>query len=423
MTSRFKTSRKWAWLTMLLIGMLTVGITSCDEDDTSNVTPDPDNGQEVESAWLYGFNQNTPSGFVNYLAVYEDHPSKVDVKNAVEIGASNAGLVFSYEENPYTWNGDASTITKWSIDKTTLEINVSGLMSLATYGISNFEPFFVSQNEAYAFDLAEGIIVKWNPSEMEVLEEINVDPIPTVSNNTAFLGMMKGSELNGLYVVPISYDPGECCDWESIGGAMVAVFDPASKSLKYYSDERSMSTDWIVKGDDGNIYVLSNWTSAFVHKYYDVDPNDLEPANTILRLNQDGTFDENFELNLDTVIGEITMSENTVGIVDGKIGLNYYYRESGLSDFENRWDIWEDPANTKYSIVDLQTKEVSSFNGFEGLNLNGAWPVNNVEGRTYLGGGHNGWQDSYILRQNSINNYEIVTSVDNGAIFTFNKLW
>jgi hypothetical protein len=49
-----KTSKKWAWLTMLLIGMITVGITSCDDDD-NNMNPDPDNGQEVESAFFIVF--------------------------------------------------------------------------------------------------------------------------------------------------------------------------------------------------------------------------------------------------------------------------------------------------------------------------------------------------------------------------------
>ncbi|MEM9389691.1 MAG: hypothetical protein AAGA02_04410, partial [Bacteroidota bacterium] len=119
---------KRTWTTMLAIGVISFGIYSCDDDDTSIEQA----VEEAESAWVYGFGFDTPSGYVSYMGVYEQIPEQADKATAVELGSSAS--VFSYGENAFIWDSEAVTMTRWSIDKSSLELSVDAILSLASTG-------------------------------------------------------------------------------------------------------------------------------------------------------------------------------------------------------------------------------------------------------------------------------------------------
>ena len=139
-----KTSPIKSWVTLLLIGAITFTITSCSDDDAD----DPSTSVEAESGWLIGYRTNTPQGRIWYMEVNEELPAETNQANAVEIGLN--GDIFTFEGGIWTWNGDAATITKWEEDRTTLEFSVSGLLSLASSGISGNAPnIFFSETQAF----------------------------------------------------------------------------------------------------------------------------------------------------------------------------------------------------------------------------------------------------------------------------------
>ena len=107
-----KTIKNYTWATMLLIGALAFGITSCSDDDSTDVNPD---GQEAESAWMTPFIVSTPECFIHYLTVTEEIPEELDLSNSVELGL-NANVI-SFNEHPYVTNGNAKTITKRKEDR------------------------------------------------------------------------------------------------------------------------------------------------------------------------------------------------------------------------------------------------------------------------------------------------------------------
>ena len=170
-------------LAILSIVFFLVGTTSCKEDDGVEM----DEKQEAMSAWILGYRTETPQGNVYYLEAHEDVPSKTNSANAVELGLNSR--IYSYGEHAYTWNGDAATITKWEVEKTTLELSPAGIISFASVGVSGniAEPAFISETSAYTTRLSEGIVVEWNPSTMEIIQVYDVDPFPELGGNSDLL--------------------------------------------------------------------------------------------------------------------------------------------------------------------------------------------------------------------------------------------
>ena len=150
----------------------------CSDDDPPAPT-DPVN-TEAESAYLLGYRVETPEGRVYYMEAHEEIPSNSNVSEAVELGLNRR--IFSYGEHPYIWSGDDATMTKWTLDKTTLELSTDGVVSFGNTGISGFvaPPIFLSETQAFFSELAEGVIVEWNPTTMEITKVHNVDPLPDV---------------------------------------------------------------------------------------------------------------------------------------------------------------------------------------------------------------------------------------------------
>ncbi|MEM0940802.1 MAG: hypothetical protein AAGI25_13565 [Bacteroidota bacterium] len=218
-------NKKQALLYMLFIGAISFGILSCGGDDNNDLNLE---GEEAESAWIYAYRTSTPQGRVYYMSAHEEIPSESNVSEAIELGLNSR--IYSFGENPYTWNGNAATITKWDIDKTTLELSPRGILSFASTGISGNAgpPVFLSETQAFSAFLKEGVIVEWNPTDMEVTQTFEVAPIPELSVELTFYSEWEKYLLaNGKILMPVHFRiPVVCCDWYDTPGAMVAVFDP-----------------------------------------------------------------------------------------------------------------------------------------------------------------------------------------------------
>ncbi|MEM6265266.1 MAG: hypothetical protein AAGI38_22385, partial [Bacteroidota bacterium] len=172
-------SRLQPWMVLLLVGFISFGISACDNDDDGDMTSD---GEETESAWLTGYFTATPEGRLYYMEANENIPDETDVSNAVELGFGSR--ILSYGEHPYSWNDDAGTLTKWNVDRTTLEFSVAGIVSFASQGISGnigLSILIVSETEGYVPDIFEGQIVEFNPTTMTITQTHTFSPPPVPS--------------------------------------------------------------------------------------------------------------------------------------------------------------------------------------------------------------------------------------------------
>lgn len=419
-------NKRRAWATMLLIGAISVGIFSCSDSD-NDLNPD---GVEAESAWIYAYRNETPQGRVYYMSAHEVIPSESNVSEAVELGLNNR--IYSYGEYPYTWNGDAATITKWNVDKTTLELSINGAVSFASTGISGNvgPPIFLSETQAFHSNLEEGVIVEWSPNTMEITKIHNVDPLPDAGGPLNWYTEWNKYESDGMIFMPITFSvPTSCCDYYSPGkGAMVAVFDPITSSIEYKRDDRLRSGGAsFVADENGNMYLYPNRRQSWVEPYFTVDASTLPSRHTILKFNTDGTYDQNFSFDLSEVIGEAAFYSAPSFVFGNEIVVTYIDSTYEFaSEFSNRWGIYGD-GEFKTMLVNMDTEEASSFEALSEYEYTSL--MSNVEGKNYFGAGYtdegptSNTAVSVILLQESATDFSVLSTHTGGDFQHVGKLW
>ncbi|MEM9673499.1 MAG: hypothetical protein AAF992_12980 [Bacteroidota bacterium] len=423
-----KTSKKWAWLTMLLTGMLSVGITSCDEDDNNTVTPDPSDGQEAESAYFFGYRDFTPQGSVYYIEVQEEIGSGTNKSNAVEIGLN--AYVTSYGEHPYSFNGNAGTITKWDVDKTTLELSPSAILSLAgSTGLSgSVRPVFLSETRAFINKLEEGLIVEWNPSTMDITEVYNVDPLPDLGAEVVAYRQHSGYiSSEGKIILPVWVaEPANCCETSHLPQpphSLVAVFDPETGTLQYNRDSRQYANEGTLLQDpvDGSYYLYPASRNDFIEPYFVTEG--LPDLRSVLKINQDGSFDPNFHFDISEVIGA-TYQRSANFVYDGKMAYNYVDTADYTypDAYTERTEIWSvnGPLLRKV-LIDLNTGEVTPFTGLD--DYSGSFQVNTINGVAYFSASNSDNDVYSIVRQDGANEFTPLTTRSEGNFMSFGQLW
>lgn len=411
-----KIDKSISWLSLLLLGLVTCTFTAC-ENDEGEIT---NNGAEAETASLVTFGQDTPGGWVTYMTVFEDAPTKIDIGDAVELGGSSSRVLI-HGSDIYSYDPAASTITKWNVDRSSLELNPSSIISFASLGHSDgATPFISSDNQAFIFSLNEGLVTEWNPSTMEIIENITVpsNPLaaihPETSPSTLYGYLLNNSNI----ALPVWYDQRVCCDYVNPGGAMVAVYNPTSKSIDYKQDSRLISgQDKFVVNDNGDMYqvpVVYNW---FIDEYYN---ESNYPLHSILKFNSNGDYDKSFEFDLEDYI-PIKITREVAFISEDNIVCVYYDTTYQAQSWENKYHFFSQPS-IKVSI-NLNTLEVEPFTALD--EYNSFFHLNTIDGVNYirtLQQFENQSTLATILRENSFGDYTVVTTLE-GYTTSYEKLW
>ncbi|MEM9673169.1 MAG: hypothetical protein AAF992_11275 [Bacteroidota bacterium] len=427
MKSEFKISKRWTWLTVLLIGMLSLGTISCDDDDNDDnntVTPDPE-GEEVESAWLTGFRIDTPQGRLWFMNVSEEVPEDYNIEESVELGLNKA--VYSFGGNPYVWDGNARTLTKWAVDRTDLSLSPEGVLSIASTGFDALGvfPVFVSETQAFVTNLTEGLIIEWNPRDMTIIEVHQVEPLVSQQEGAAiqvFFNYLSDDKL----IMPAAQQMPECCEANAATmAAVVGVFDVNTKAFQYYEDDRLMSGLFrMVTDENGSLYVQPESENSFMVEYFDFDRDIAPPPHTILRLNNDGSFDPDFELKLDDVL-DIEVINEAFFVNDNKIVLTYIdSNDAQLAPaFSDHRDIFA-RSTARTVAVDITTGEVSNFTALDQYDF--IIPYNVIDGLTYFicfTTQVEAFDTSHIVRQDNFDSYTELATYQDAAAQWVDKLW
>ena len=399
--------------------------TGMDDDGPIGMDDDEPSPPEVESAWFISYRNVTPQGRVFYMEVKEEIPSETNSAEAVELGL-NAD-VYSFSGNPYTWNGSARTVTKWDVDRTTLELSTNSILSLATTGISRFRPLFLSETQAFVTNLAEGLIVEWNPSTMEITETYNVDPLPDLGTELVGYRESDGYLLSDKIVWPIwMADPTTCCENSDLpqpSESLVAIFDVSSGMLQYSTDDRQYANEagLLLDPTDGSLYLYPSSRNALVPPYFDT--TGLPNGFSYLRINQDGSFDPDFNFDLTEVL-DVVYIRSSVLVFDNKLAVNYI--DDADYDFpaayQDRYDVFSAGDLEQSVLIDLDTKEVTPFTALEGWN--GSSLLNTIDGVNYYAVFNTVDGIAGILRQDGATNLTQLSTHNGGSGFeTLDKLW
>ncbi|MEM8940306.1 MAG: hypothetical protein AAGC64_13280 [Bacteroidota bacterium] len=416
MIKKNKTNKNWAWAGMLFIGAISFGIFSCSEDDVSDDVKDVTTNSE-ESAWVVATLDETPNGRIMYMNVSGQLPSTIDKSEGIELGLNSS--MIAHNDVVLTINNNAKTITKWSVDKNTLEISVDALLSFASTGLSyGFVAF--ANDQAFLYDLNEGLFIEFDLESMELMNTYNVAPLE--SPDYIIPGTWQAFENHGKIVIPFRYWPNECCDYSIPVYAQIAVFDPETKSVEYKTDTRSSGvTNYATRDNSGTIYLGPGRDMSFVTSFFDIDTDTYPGHLSIFRLTTDGDFDPNFEIKLDEIIPEMRVVTATSFVFDDKVAISYSDHPMENDSWDTKWTYEEYP--NKSILIDVNTEEISSFTAFD--DYDGVHFVGNYDGANYfnaftwLGDRYNG----KILKQNSVDDFTIVTDGESLNTYYFAKLW
>ncbi|MBE8726463.1 hypothetical protein [Flavobacterium hungaricum] len=403
-----KTNRFFKRYAVLAIMSSMFAFTSCSSDDPKT----DEGGQGDNPAVIASVRVNTPSGRVFYLGAYDKFPSTLDYKTMTEIGPG--ATIYSYGEHPYVWNGTASTLTKYNVSNE-MKISSADALSLAGTGVSGTfgPPAFVSETEAYFFALNDGKIIKFNPTTMSITETITVTPLP-LSNDAAVKTSTYMSYVTSAkkIILPVAATPTDYNKFPQY--AQIAVFDIASKVVTYVKDTRmSMGYDTFAKGDDGTLYYRPSRATSLSLDYSTV--TGAPPAGALLKVNPDGTFDQNFFVDLKAPLN--AHSVNVVAYVHGGKALAQYL-DNTFTPPAKPADWYNAP--TKFALVDLKTLKVEPFTSFEKYGT--VYTVGTIDGVEYYGNITAPDGKFSLLKQKGAADFEVVSEALGGSLIFVGKL-
>jgi hypothetical protein len=381
-----------------------IAFTACKKED------EPVKKEESTTAEIAVTRVNTPGGRVYYMGAYSKLPTTIDYRDMLELGASVT--VYSYGEHPYVWNGNSSTLTKYSVSNT-LDIKVTDMLSFASTGLSGFfgPPAFISETKAYFFVLAEGKVIEFNPTTMEITEVIPVTPLPGSKDpNINTLTYYTYVTPEGKILLPVDSNPGDFNQFPQ--HAQVAVFDPATKAVTYVNDDR-MSMGYYAFAKDitnGDNYYRPSKNVVRAEDYSTVTGHPT--TGGILKVKADGTFDTNFFVDLEEVLNAHCI--HTVIYVYGTKALVQYTESPWTAPTDNTK--WATTIPTKMALVDLATLQ---FENFTALSKYGTvYSIGKIDGNEYyanFGGTGDAAGKYYFLKQTGATDFEIVSEALGGS--------
>ncbi|MEM9300304.1 MAG: hypothetical protein AAGA64_18245 [Bacteroidota bacterium] len=422
-----KTIKNYKWATLFLIGAILLGITSCSDDDTTDV----DSGnQELASGWLTGYRKDSPQGALYYMEASENILDETNVSNAVEVGL--ASRILSFGENPYTWNDEAGTLTKWSVDRTTLEFSVEGILSFASQGISGnvgFGTTFVSETKAYIPNISEGVIVEFDPSVMEITEVINFDfPFPNSANGIYFNNQIYIPETE-KFIFGINYFPEVCCEYDGPDAFTILVFNTMTNTIEVKKDQRLLiGEEALIRSDDGFIYVSPGLGQAVAKKYFDNVPAGPSSEFNVLRIDLDGNFDPDYSLDISSVLSKEFARAFEIP-PSGNVRPFIVPNNNFADNWNDRFGIFGDFPEWNVVGLNYATGAVEPLTAFDGFNY--VTLPNTVNGENYVvvgtvevdneGGASR--EVSYLTRVEDGFNLTLLTKNDGGTLRRIAKLW
>ncbi|MGD1895053.1 MAG: hypothetical protein ACFB15_31225 [Cyclobacteriaceae bacterium] len=404
---------KWAWLTLLLVGIISLGVISCSEDEDNNLTPD--GGVEAESGYLQVYQVRTPSGVVMYANIGESFPDKIDLSNSIELG-SNIGVVAS-GDNFFVINTNAQTISKWEIDKSTIEANVTGVLSYASLGLTGFVPIaFIDDSKAVLAGFFDGVIAEFNSETMEITETRQIQPLmPGSSNGVSASITSNGIGLeNGKVMYSFQHVvEGNCCDFPfDEPTPFMAIYDPSSGSVEYISDERLPIGGLFSTSDaNGNWYMSPNYYLEVNRHYFGLD--DRYAKYYTIRVDPNGNIDPSFECELSSAI-TIDYGGQINAVLGNEILVNYQDIDTWPSAYSDRWNWWGNPDFTNNTVIDMTTNATKPFTAFDDYSL-GSFYITTIDGDNYFvattlpEGADVSNQQGDLLRQVSFDEFVLVT--------------
>ena len=153
-----------------------------------------------------------------------------------------------------------------------------------------------------------------------------------------------------------------------------------------------------------------------------MDISTIPSHSSILKFNEDGTFDNSFEFDLLEALPDLKFHDTPIifgnEIVLPYVGDNWEWP----ADYDNRWTMYAEGAFQSV-LINMDTKEVQPFTAFDKYSSN--FLLNNFNGKSYRTARINNPSGliTVILEQESATEFREVSTHNGGVFRHIDQLW
>ncbi|MEM6736835.1 MAG: hypothetical protein AAF620_12295 [Bacteroidota bacterium] len=423
LTNRKGTGFKVKLVPMIMLAFSTMLFIGCSTDDDDDM--DPDLTGEIESAVTIVYRIIDSNSDTWFIEAYEDIPNEVDIATVTEVG-QRGSTVNPIDGAVLVWNGEG-LITKWAVDRTNLDIFQDGTIDIAELGVEGDIGTIVSKSttEAYLMDNKIGVIVKFNPEVMEVLEVITYTPYNPVGwfpndPNEPFVNTFQ-HRLNGdLIIAP--FLTGDFNDATAPYEAIMFVFNTLTNEVQFVTDDRiATGNDRFITAPNGNMYYPNSWAAGLLTENNpNHDVSQMPSTSTILRFLPNGTWDQDFILEMNDIDPGMLTIWRPQFVVGNEMVVSYWPPNTPL-DPEGGISLGIFGQTRVAATINLETFESRPFTALD--QYNGFNIIGEFDGKTYIGA-FPAEGPGILVRQDGIDIYtEVLTSAEGVQLRQVAQLW
>lgn len=296
----------FAGLTMLVaVGCGSSGDPKAEVDTEADATADSESAEELGPAYVLAQEITTPEGSEMLISILDDvGPQEVDRGSALAVSGGARG-VFSELGYVFVPNNEDFTLTRYEVSKD-LDLVEPVVLSFGSFGLSMFGDFYVFGPERAYLTSRDGILVVWDPTGMEILEDVAIEGL----ERDDLLGTFpQGRDLSyaprevanatGYLNLPVAW-----MDWDNVDAQpLMGMF---SVSTTDASDQVLVTTGcssvgiWALSGRDDKVYALGtpSWGPFYNHGATEL------PGSAFARFDtQTRTFDESACVEVEPMTG------------------------------------------------------------------------------------------------------------------------
>ncbi len=407
---------------IVLLASSTIIFSRCSsEDDDADVGPGTD-PNEIENAVVIVYRIIDTNSDTWFIEAYEDIPSGVDISTVTEVGQAGS-TVNPVGDAVIVWNGEG-LITKWAVDRTTLDVFQDGTIDIAELGVEGDIGTIISKSptEAYLMDNKIGVIVEFNPEIMEVVEVIEYPPYQPVGwfpndPNEPFVNTFQHRLVDDLIIAP--FMTGDFVDFNAPYEAIMFVFNTVTNEVKFVTDDRmATGNDRFLTAPSGEMYFPNRFYAGLLTTFADHDESLLPPTTSILRFLPNGTWDPDFFLDMKEVTGTDFIWRPQF-VVGNEMVVSYWPEETPIDPNESWGGIFGQPRTASTINLDtFESRPFTSLDQYNGFNI-----IGEFQGTIYLSA-FPAEGPNILVRQDGIESYsEVFQSAEGVQLRQVAQLW
>lgn len=265
---RIATVSHWVGLLSVLL------VAACESDESNNqgrrdaaadaaAKPvDAGDAGAKDSALLVAVFVRTPDDRNVYVGAVPEVPNgKLDYSQFIEFGSIDAYTANGFV---YVWDREPAQMTQYTVTKD-MQLKKGPTVDMLEYGLGGGGvPSFASEHLAYVLSQQLDVIVKFDPTTMEILATIEVEPLKREGMDTYAVDVYRYGDKTAWLLYSENYE-----DFEIHHSVSLLILSAGEDEAKLITDDRCAGADGGHVDENGDLYIRSNATWGLYAAYGD----------------------------------------------------------------------------------------------------------------------------------------------------------